>query len=90
MKSIDLRPVPEDIRRLLDEEAHRINNESFITSDPVQFPRRFTDQRDIEIVAFLSAIIAWGKRTMICRNVERMLSLMDYSPYAYVMDEGYE
>ena len=90
MKSIDLRPVPEDIRRLLDEEAHRINNESFIASDPVQFPRRFTDQRDIEIVAFLSAIIAWGKRTMICRNVERMLSLMDYSPYAYVMDEGYE
>lgn len=59
-------------------------------ADPVQFPRRFSDLRDIEIAAFLSAIIAWGNRKMICRDAERMLSLMDYEPYRYVMDEGYE
>lgn len=82
--------VPSDIRDLLDEQAHRINSPAFISSDPVQFPRRFSKLQDIEITALLSAIIAWGKRTMICRNAERLLSLMDYDPYAYVMDEGYE
>lgn len=79
-----------EIKRLLDEEAARINRLEFINSDPVQFPRRFSDKRDIEIVAFLSAIIAWGNRKMICRDAEKMLSIMGDDPYHYVMDESYE
>lgn len=82
--------VPADIRELLDTEAARINHPDFIDKDPVQFPRRFERIQDIEIVAFLSAIIAWGNRKMICRDAERMISLMDNEPYLYVMDEGYE
>lgn len=79
-----------DLKELLDYEVVRINSVDFIGSDPVQFPRRFADQRDIEIVSLLSATIAWGKRSMICRNAEKMLSLMDGQPYKYVMDAGYE
>lgn len=79
-----------DIKDLLDAEAARINSLDFIASDPVQFPRRFDDVRDIEIVSLLSSTIAWGNRTMICRNCEKMLGLMEYQPYAYVMDRGYE
>lgn len=79
-----------DIIELLDAEATRINRPEFIGNDPVQFPRRFSDLRDIEITALLSAIIAWGKRSMICRDAERMLSLMYGQPYAYVMNRGYE
>lgn len=82
--------VSADIRELLDSEAARINNPAFIADDPVQFPRQFTDLRDIEITSLLSAIIAWGNRKMICRDAERMLTLMDHEPYRYVMDEGYE
>lgn len=82
--------VPQDIRDLLDMEAKRINDVSFIDKDPVQFPRRFSKLQDIEITAFLSAIIAWGNRKMICRDAERMLTLMDNEPYKYVMEEGYE
>ncbi len=79
-----------DLKELLDFEARRINNIDFVKEDPVQFPRRFSDQRDIEIAALLSSTIAWGKRSMICRNADRMLALMDNQPYRYVMDEGYE
>lgn len=82
--------VPADTAELLDSEARRINRPEFIGSDPVQFPRMFSRLQDIEIVAFLSAIIAWGRRSMICRDAEKILSLMDHQPYAYVMDEGYE
>ncbi|MDE6867383.1 MAG: TIGR02757 family protein [Muribaculaceae bacterium] len=82
--------MEKDIIDLLNTEAARINRPEFIPSDPVQFPRRFSDPRDIEIVAFLSAIIAWGRRSMICRNAEKMLTLMEYQPYKYVMDKGYE
>ena len=40
-----------DLKDLLDTEAARINSPSFIGDDPVQFPRRFSDLRDIEIAS---------------------------------------
>ena len=79
-----------DLKDLLDTEAARINSPAFINDDPVQFPRRFGDLRDIEITSLLTSSIAWGNRKMICRNCDRMLSLMDNKPYTYMMDEGYE
>ena len=82
--------IDPEIKELLDHEASVINNPDFIDKDPVQFPRRFDRLQDIEIVALLSASIAWGNRKMICSNCEKMLKLMDYQPYSYVMDQGYE
>ena len=79
-----------DLRDLLDSEAARINSVDFIAADPVQFPRRFERQQDIEIAALLSATIAWGNRKMICRNCDKMLSMMNGRPYDFVMSEGYE
>lgn len=76
--------------QLLEEEALRINSPQFIAHDPVQFPRRFTSLPDIEIAALLCASIAWGNRTMICRDADRMLALMGHDPYNYVMDRAYE
>lgn len=79
-----------ELKELLDREAARFNTPDFIGADPVQFPRRFTDPADIEIVALLSATVAWGNRRMICANIEKMLRLMDYAPAAYVADGGFE
>ena len=77
------------MKEFLDEQAALINRPEFITEDPVQFPRRFESLQDIEIVSFLAAMIAWGKRSMICRDAERLLALMGQDPYRYVMEEGY-
>lgn len=82
--------VTNEIKELLDSEATRINNPSFIDKDPVQFPRRFESLQDVEIVSFLAAMLAWGNRKMICRDIEKMLYLMDNQPYAYMMEKGYE
>ncbi len=79
-----------EMRELLDQEARRYNAPEFIDRDPVQFPRRFSDSRDIEIAALLASTIAWGNRTMICRSAERMFGLMDWQPYKYMMERGYD
>ena len=79
-----------DLKELLDYESKRINHPDFIAEDPVQFPRRFSDRRDIEIVSLLVSTIAWGPRAMICRNAERMLAMMDNQPYHFVMEQAYE
>lgn len=80
----------EQLRAFLDREATRINHPDFIFNDPVQFPRRFERLQDIEVVSFLSAAIAWGKRKMICDNCGKMLTIMENQPYEYVMEEAYE
>lgn len=79
-----------EIITLLETEAREINSPDFIADDPVQFPRLFSDLRDIEIAALLSATIAWGNRTMICNDCRKMLRMMDHQPYAFVMDKGYD
>lgn len=74
----------------LNDAVARINVPEFIIDDPVQFPRRFEKLPDIEIVAFISAVIAWGKRSMILRDCERLLSMMDYQPLEYVLDGAWQ
>lgn len=80
----------DSLRQWLDREAARINSVSFIADDPVQFPRRFTALPDIEITALLSATIAWGRRTMICRDCEKMLTLMGGEPWQFVHEQAYD
>lgn len=82
--------VSKDMVELLDSEAARMNTPEFIADDPVQFPHRFERQQDVEIAGLLAATIAWGNRKMICRDADRMLTLMDGEPYRYMMEEGYE
>jgi len=78
------------LKEYLDEQVLRINTPAFIESDPVQFPHHYTRLQDIEIAAFLTAIITWGNRSMILRNAEQMLSKMGESPFDFVMNEGYK
>lgn len=79
-----------DIRKLLEEEAALINSPAFIAEDPVQFPRRFERKEDIEIVAVLASMIAWGNRKMICKDAEKILAIMGDHPADYVLAEAYE
>ncbi len=76
----------DNIKTLLDEKFDLYNRPSFIESDPIQIPHRFTKAEDIEISAFLSATIAWGNRKMIVRNAKNLISIIDNKPYDFVMN----
>lgn len=78
------------LKDLLDQEAERINSPSFIGEDPVQFPRRFERQEDIEAASLLSATIAWGNRKMICRDCDRLMGLMADDPYAFIVEGAWD
>jgi len=80
----------DDIAGLLLREAARINTPEFIPDDPVQFPRKFSDLRDIEIAAILISHISWGRRAMILQNAGRLLDMMDNQPYHYLMDGAWK
>lgn len=77
-------------KKQLREWADTYENGSFIHQDPVQFPRRFTRQQDIEIVGLLTAWISFGNRKMICKKAEELLALMGDSPLTYVLSKAWE
>ncbi|MBQ9469339.1 MAG: TIGR02757 family protein [Bacteroidales bacterium] len=81
-------PDAEELRQLLDEAYRRYAHRLFVESDPVQVPHRFCHAHDIEISALLVATLAWGNRRSILASMERLLGLMDDSPYEFVMGFG--
>lgn len=73
-----------EMKSFLDEKADSFNALHFIEADPVSVPHRFSKKEDIEIAAFLAASIAWGNRKSIVNNANRMMVLMDESPYDFI------
>lgn len=77
--------------------AKEYNDPKYFTEDPIIFPRLFTEKHengqavlaDIEISALLSAHLAWGRRSMIVRDCNRMFEEMEWRPYEYVMNGEY-
>ncbi|RNC90161.1 MAG: TIGR02757 family protein [Allomuricauda sp.] len=75
-----------ELKAFLDEKADFYENPSFLDTDPIQIPHRFSKKEDIEISGFLTATIAWGNRKSILTSATRMLELMDQAPFDFVLN----
>lgn len=73
-----------ELKEFLESKVIQYNNPKFIESDPIQIPHRFARKEDIEIASFLTATIAWGNRKMIIKNADRIMQLLDNSPYDFI------
>jgi uncharacterized protein (TIGR02757 family) len=74
----------EQLKDFLDEKWRQYNQYFFIETDPIQIPHSFQEERDIELAAFLTATLAWGRRDLIVRSAGRLLGLMDNQPYKFI------
>jgi uncharacterized protein (TIGR02757 family) len=77
-----------ELKEFLDEKVELYDRPAFIESDPISIPHQYTKKQDIEIAGFLAATIAWGNRKMILRNANRMMELLDNSPYEFIMNSS--
>ena len=85
-KSNQMKLKRADLKEFLDEKAEKYNRPDFIEHDPISIPHRYSKKEDIEISGFLAATIAWGNRKMILRNADRMMTLLDDSPFDFIMN----
>ncbi len=76
----------EFIKNLLDSKYNHYCHEDFILLDPIQVPHYFNSKEDIEIAGFLAATIAWGQRPVIIKNAKKLMSLMEYEPYEFILN----
>ena len=75
-----------ELKEFLDAKVIEFNTPNFIKEDPISIPHKFSLKEDIEISGFLAATIAWGNRKMIVKNANRMMDLLDNSPYDFIMN----
>lgn len=72
------------------EKAYVINNNiDFVKKDPIQIPHKFSRKEDIEVSAFLTSVLAFGKREIIIKKSEDFIKRMNNEPYKYLMNEDY-
>ena len=72
--------IVEEIREL----AKKYHTPDFISRDPIQFPHHFTDKKDIEISAFITTWITFGKRECIIRKLEEFHQAIDWRPFEFI------
>jgi uncharacterized protein (TIGR02757 family) len=75
-----------ELKSFLDEKADQYNATAFIGTDPVQVPHRFSDPKDIEIAAFLTATLSWGNKRTIIAKAGELLSMMPGGPHHFVTE----
>lgn len=78
----------QELYALLEEKVIEYNSKKFIESDPISIPHQFQKKEDIEISGFLIAIIAWGQRKTILANGEKLLQIMEYSPFDFILNHS--
>lgn len=74
------------ISEILEEYYHKFNTFDFIKDDPISIPHSYSLKQDIEITAFWTSVIAWGRRNMIINNATKLFDLMDNSPYDFIVN----
>ena len=89
--------MDEALKNTLIEWAHEYNDPKYFQEDPIIFPTRFAQMyrigeaslADVEISAILASHLAWGRRSIIVRDCDRMFQEMGWKPYDYVMNGEY-
>ena len=75
---------------LLQNLAQKYETKDFIAKDPVSFPHLFKETKDIEIAAFVAQWLAYGKRELFLKVLQQIGEEMNFSPYTYIHNRGFE
>jgi len=76
------------LKKVLDGLYDRYNHRQYIGHDPLQFVYRYSEPCDIEVAAFLSAGLAYGRVEQIERSLEVLLRLLGQRPGDFVKSFG--
>ena len=60
--------------------------EEFIKDDPVRFPNRFKDKKDIEIAGFMASLVAYGRRDVFTKKLDQLFNLAQNEPHNFIIN----
>ena len=82
--------VSNELKRRLRQLAAKYETADFMKEDPSQFMHRYHEPLDVEITAFLSANLAFGRRSCILCCLEKICQEMGESPSEWLLSKRFE
>ncbi|MBA4374449.1 MAG: TIGR02757 family protein [Thermodesulfovibrio sp.] len=76
------------LRQTLDRFYRDYDFQTRLLHDPIEFPHRYKDSLDIEIVGFISTCLAYGKVELFKAVLEQLFSKMGSSPHDFILSTG--
>ncbi len=70
--------------------AEKYETQEFIPKDPISFPHRFKDKKDIEIAAFVAQWLAYGKRELFLKVLAKIGEDFKGKPYLYIKNREFD
>lgn len=70
----------------IDKLAKKYETVEFIKNDPVQFPHRFIEKKDIEIAGFIASLVAYGRREVFIKKLDQLFEIAQNEPYNFIMN----
>ena len=77
-----------DLKEFLDEKSYQYQNSNFIKDDPIIVPHQYIKKEDIEISAFLTATISWGRRKSIIDKAFLMMDILSNEPFDFIINHS--
>jgi len=78
-------PIAERLRAPLERLYAEFDYAGRVERDAIRFPLRYPDPRDREVVALLTACLAYGRVDLFGRALDKVLAVMGPSPARFVM-----
>jgi len=72
------------LKRILDNLYHTYDFSGRFVHDPIKFPHRYREKRDIEVAAFIASALAYGRVTLFTPVIDRILAPMGENPAVFI------
>lgn len=76
----------EKLKTKLDELVKKYETKEFIKDDPIQFPHRFTNKKDIEIAGFIASLLAYGSRKQFIKKLDELFIIAQNEPLNFIQN----
>jgi uncharacterized protein (TIGR02757 family) len=73
------------LKNVLDKFYRDYDFKGRLLHDPIEFPHRYENPRDVEVSAFIASSLAYGKVELFKPILEKILSAMGPSPYEFLL-----
>lgn len=70
----------------IDKLVEKYETVDFIKDDPIQFPHRFKDKKDIEIAGFIASLVAYGQRKVFIKKLNQLFDIAQNEPHNFILN----
>ena len=74
-----------NLKQKLDQH-YKTFDKSQLMPDPLQFPHKFSDEKDIEVMAFIASVFAYGNVTQIINSLNKFLLIAKNKPHNFIIN----